>query len=84
MTLKTIAFAAIAALGLSVAASGATRAAVGIRFDIGNVAIGYSDGYYDRDHHWHRWQHRADMDRWRHDHDSDYHAWRHDDRHHHD
>ena len=80
MTLKTITLTAIAAFGFSMAA----HAAVGIRFDIGNVAIGYTDGYYDRDHHWHHWQHRADMERWRHDHDSDYHAWRHDDRHHHD
>ena len=25
-------------------------------FRIGNVALGYSDGYYDRSHRWHSWR----------------------------
>ena len=77
-------FAAIATLTAPLAVMPAAHAAVGIHFDVGNVAIGYSDGYYDRDHHWHRWAHRADMEGWRHDHESDWHNWRHNDRHHHD
>lgn len=83
MTLKTAAFAAFIATGV-LGSAVAANAAVGIQFDIGNVAIGYTDGYYDHDHHWHRWAHHADMDRWRHEHSGDYHAWRHDDRRHHD
>lgn len=84
MKIKTFTFAAIAALTTTLAVMPAARAAVGISFDIGNVAVGYSDGYYDHDHHWHRWAHHADMQRWQHEHASDWHNWRHDDRHHHD
>ena len=80
MKLETFAFVAILPFALMPAA----HATVGIQFNIGNVAIGYTDGYYDRDHHWHRWAHNGDMERWRHDHESDWHAWRHDDRRHHD
>jgi len=32
-------------------------------FRVGNVAMGFSDGYYDRDHRWHRW-HSAREHRW--------------------
>ena len=80
----TIAAAAIAIAGATLTMSVPASAAVGVSFDFGNVALGYSDGYYDRDHHWHRWAHRADMERWHHDHADSWHGWRHDDRHHHD
>ncbi len=80
----TIAAAAIAIAGATLTMSVPASAAVGVSFDFGNVALGYSDGYYDRDHHWHRWAHRADMQRWQHDHADSWHGWRHDDRHHHD
>lgn len=80
MKLKTAAFIAIATLGMA----GAASAAVGISFDIGNVGIGYSDGYYDNAHHWHRWAHHADLERYRAAHAENYHEWRHDDKHHHD
>jgi hypothetical protein len=54
-------------------------------FDVGNVAFAYQDGWWDRDHHWHRWRnhHEAAVfqqryhDRysdWRHDRDPD-HGW---------
>lgn len=76
------------ALVMSVLASAITfasaEAAVRAGFDIGNVAIGYSDGYYDNAHHWHHWRHDADMDKYRQAHADSYHDWRHDDRNHHD
>lgn len=25
-------------------------------FDVGNVRLGYSDGYWDTGHHWHAWR----------------------------
>jgi hypothetical protein len=82
--MKIITAAALVAIaGAAISFSGTANAAVGINFDFGNVALGYSDGYYDHDHHWHRWAHRGDGDRWRHDHRDMYHGWRHDDRHHH-
>ena len=84
MKFKTAAFIAVATLGLSVGLSGTANAAVGISFDIGSVAMGYSDGYYDNDHHWHRWRHHADLEQYRSAHADNYHEWRHNDRHHHD
>ncbi|HEY4275041.1 MAG TPA: hypothetical protein VGM68_06120, partial [Rhizomicrobium sp.] len=75
--------AALAALTGATLLGGAAHAAVGVTFDFGNVAMGYSDGYYDRSHNWHRWEHRADMQRWSREHRDGWHNWRHDDRHHH-
>jgi hypothetical protein len=31
------------------------KAEVAVTFDSGNVAFGYSDGYWDRGHAWHPW-----------------------------
>lgn len=81
MKLKT---AAIFAIAGSILAVSAAHAAVTVGFDIGNVAIGYSDGYYDANHHWHRWRHHADLDKFRAAHADQYHEWRHNDRNHHD
>jgi hypothetical protein len=81
--MKTLKLALAAALLLgTVGTVGAANAAV-IGFDIGNVAIGYSDGYYDGGHHWHKWAHHSDMVAYQHAHGDGYHEWRHDDKHHH-
>jgi len=79
-----IAAAVIAIAGATLGISGTASAAPHVTFDFGNVTLGYSDGYYDRDHRWHRWAHRADMQRWQHDHGDMYHGWRHNDRRHRD
>lgn len=57
--------------------------AAGIGFNVGDVSIGYSDGYYDHGHRFHRWARHDDMVSWQHDHADGYHEWRHNDRHHH-
>jgi len=31
-------------------------AAAGFSFQVGDVAMGYRDGYYDRSHSWHSWR----------------------------
>ena len=54
-------------------------AAVGVSFDIGNVAIGYSDGYMGNDHQFHRWAHQSDAKRFRTAHKDQYHGYKHDD-----
>ena len=36
------------------------RAAVDFGVSLGNAAFGYSDGYWDRDHHWHPYRNRAE------------------------
>lgn len=83
MTIKTTA-ALIAIIGATVAMSGTANAAPRVTFDFGNVSLGYSDGYYDNDHHWHRWAHRHDAEQYRSMHAENYHEWRHNDRRHHD
>lgn len=60
--------------------TGASAATVGFR--IGDVAIGYNDGYWDNHHHWHHWR-AGEMERFRHDRGTAFHDWRHDDRNHH-
>jgi hypothetical protein len=42
----------------------AAHAAVSVQFDAGNVAFGYSDGYWDRSHQWHRWPSTAARTSW--------------------
>ena len=34
---------------------------VGVSFDIGDIAFGYQDGYWDRGRHWHTWQNQDEM-----------------------
>jgi hypothetical protein len=55
----------------------ASAARVAVSFDLGNVAFGYQDGYWDRDHRWHRWRHQRDARRYRSEHGDQYHHWRH-------
>lgn len=48
-------------------------------FDIGNVSVGYADGYMDHNHQFHAWEHRADAEEFRAKRADEYRAWRHDD-----
>jgi hypothetical protein len=44
----------------------AARAAdVSVQFDAGNVAFGFTDGYWDRAHAWHPWPSPAVRTDWR-------------------
>lgn len=54
---------ALAVAGLLAAAPATTVAAQGftLSFNAGNVAFGYTDGYYDNNRRWHRW--RSDRER---------------------
>ncbi len=80
---KTLAAAGIA-VALTGAAFGTSRIALAdsVSFNVGDVAIGYSDGYWDRGHTWHTWaqpEHRAayqaaknaEFHEWNHDRDKD-------------
>ena len=69
----------LALIGAPLGSITAANAAAIVTFDIGNVAVGYSDGYYDNDHNWHRWAHPADAQHFRAAHKDTYHTWRHDD-----
>ena len=73
---------AIVAIGLAgvtlATAETAEAARVGVSLDIGNVAFGYQDGYWDQGHHWHAWRNRREANYYRHASGAEYHAWRHD------
>ena len=56
----------------------ASASGVGVSFNLGNVAFGYQDGYWDRDHHWHHWRNSREARRYRSEHGDQYHRWRHD------
>jgi len=49
---------AAGALSLSAAAMTVPAAAqpTSFSFRVGDVAMGFNDGYYDRSHNWHRWR----------------------------
>ena len=72
---------AVLAVALSLGATSMPAAArddVTISVNPGGIAFGYSDGYWDRAHHWHKWHSHADAD-WYRRHDREhYYAWRHD------
>ncbi len=52
---------ALVMAGASIAATPPASAAnVTVSVDPGNIAFGYSDGYWDRGHQWHRWAKPAD------------------------
>jgi hypothetical protein len=70
-------------LGAVTATAGVANAAVGVGFNIGDVSVGFNDGYWDNHHRFHRWARHEDMEAWRHAHADAYHDWRHDDKHHH-
>ena len=56
LILATVAAATLAVGAVGVSASASARDTFAFSFDTGNVAFGYSDGYWDHDHNWHRWR----------------------------
>lgn len=73
----------IALTGISLGNQG-MASAQDAAFDVGNVSVGYADGYVDRSHRFHVWEHRADAEQFRAKDGDQYRAWRHDDPRHHD
>jgi hypothetical protein len=53
-------------------------AATDFSITLGNAAFGYSDGYWDRDHHWHNWRNKAESQYFREHYKEHYVASRHD------
>jgi hypothetical protein len=68
---------ALAAAPMTVASTPASAAAVDFSITLGNAAFGYSDGYWDRDHHWHAWRNRAEARYFRDHYKDHYYATRH-------
>jgi hypothetical protein len=80
------AFIALALTGATLTSVGAARAAdvgvsvraPGVSFSLGEVAIGYNDGYWDKSHQWHEWQNTDHRDAYKSAKGSEYHEWKHD------
>jgi hypothetical protein len=50
---------------------------VGVSLNFGNISSGYSDGYWNNDHSWHRWNNRSDANRYRAQYQGQYHNMNH-------
>ena len=53
--------------GASMVATTAPALADGFAFSFntGNVAMGFSDGYYDNNRHWHKWHNKREAREWK-------------------
>jgi hypothetical protein len=69
-------FALSSATAFGIGAASATD--VHVTFDPGNVAYGYTDGYWTRDHHWHTWEKPEYVEIYRKHPGAHYYAYRHD------
>jgi hypothetical protein len=81
MNMSKILNGAVIVLGLAgatLALSGPANAArVGISLNLGNIAFGYQDGYWDHSHHWHKWRNQSDAQRYQASSGNQYHDWNH-------
>ncbi len=50
----------------------------GVSLEFGSVVFGYSDGYWDRDHHWHHWANDNERQSYRNYQGNHYNDWNHD------
>jgi hypothetical protein len=81
--MKRMLLAALAVSTLVGVANVPAASAAGISINFGNVATGYSDGYWDSGHKWHAWR-RGELARYRTEHRDTYHSYRHNDKRDHD
>ncbi len=72
-------FLALALTGGSLAvALPAVAAGASVVGGIGGIAFGYSDGYWDQDHHWHKWRNQPQATEFRREHHVYFYDHRHD------
>jgi hypothetical protein len=73
--------AAILAVGLAGAtlatAGVASAAGASVTLNLGDIAFGYNDGYWDHGHQWHQWQNKDDMQSYRTAQNNQFHDWKH-------
>jgi hypothetical protein len=51
---------------------------IGMGVNVDDVAFGYQDGYWDRDHQWHEWRNDQEMNDYRNARGNHYNDYRHD------
>jgi len=73
-----LAASALCTAGLIATAPASAASHVGFSFRVGDVAMAYDDGYYDRSHRWHAWRNMRDRDWYRVNYHHRYRGWRHD------
>jgi hypothetical protein len=61
----------------SLAAVPASAQPTRFSFQIGDVAVGYNDGYYDNYHRWHRWRNVREHEWYRANYARNYRGWGH-------
>jgi hypothetical protein len=64
-------------LGAALPASPVSAANVTVGIGEGGAVFGYNDGYWDRDHRWHKWRDEREATEWRRDHHEHYYDWKH-------
>ena len=78
---RTIAFAltafALVAVPLAITRPAAAQQ-VGVTIGLPDIAFGYTDGYWDREHRWHVWHDRREAMEWREKNREHYYDWHHD------
>ena len=63
--MKTLLAASLLCGAGMIASAPASAQPSGFSFRVGDVGIGYNDGYYDRSHRWHRWERARERDWYR-------------------
>ena len=58
-----------------VASAAGTGASVTL--NLGDIAFGYNDGYWDHAHQWHAWQNQGDMQSYKSAQNTQFHDWKH-------
>jgi hypothetical protein len=69
---------ALSLAGACVVVASPASAGIGISLDVGNVAFGYQDGYWDQNHHWHHWRNQREARYYRNAPGNHYGDYRHD------
>jgi len=49
-----------------------------VGIDLGGIAFGFNDGYWDNGHHWHHWRNNSERRHYRSHNSGNWHAWNHD------
>jgi len=70
---------AVGLAGATLATAGvASAAGAAVTLNLGDIAFGYNDGYWDHGHQWHQWQNKDDVQTYRTSAANKYHDWKHD------
>lgn len=78
LTVRVVFVAAAVALAAPAFVPLPAQAEVSVTFDAGNIAYGYNDGYWDRNHTWHAWPNAQAQSDYRAHYASHYYDKRHD------